>query len=181
MAKLKHIAHNDNRPVDLNSPTAIRLASKRHRRFQGPPKHERWFWMTEEMLASKNLRLMPNAARLILDRIILEHTLHNGKENGRLLVTYSDFERWGLRRQSVKQGIEFLSAAGLIRWEQGSFAAPDRRRPNSFTLTWFSVDGYEPTNDWKRIEFPQLREKLKLIRAEHRRRRNLREKYSDAA
>lgn len=174
-----HKRRPDQSPLDPDSPTAIRLASKRQRRFQGPPQDERWFWMTEELLASKHLRDMSRAARLVLDRIILEHIDHRGTENGRLTVTYSDFARHGVRRQSVKPAIESLEAAGLIKFDQGSFASPERRRPNAFTLTWLSVDGYEATKNWKRVEVQYLRERLRLIRKKHRRSRNLRERHAD--
>lgn len=107
---------------------------------------------------------MQNAARRVLNQIILETLNHRGTQMGHLIVTYGSFQRFGARRQSVKAATESLVAEGFIGFAQGKFTAPDRRQPNTFTLTWLSEDGYATTNDWRRVEPQHLCTNLKLIR-----------------
>jgi len=40
---------------------------------------------------------------------------HGGAENGKLPVTYADFEKWGVRPNSIAGAIRTLEALGLIR------------------------------------------------------------------
>ena len=178
MRKLKPA--NDNSVADPASAAATRLPKSRRRKLSSPP-DEPWAWFTIACLSSKNMQMMSRTGRLILDRLIVEHYKHRCHMNGHLIVTYADFVRVGARRQSIKQAIEELSAAGLIRVTVGTFASADLRRPNRYTLTFYSADGYEATNDWTRVMVQYLEARLALIRKKYRKRRRLREKYLDAA
>ncbi|HRF09260.1 MAG TPA: hypothetical protein PL193_11550 [Xanthobacteraceae bacterium] len=171
---------NDNVVRDQNSPAAVRVSKTRRRKFMGPPQ-ETWFWMTIDCLSSPNMRSLSRTARLVLDRLIEEHYRHRCYMNGHLIVTYADFVRAGARRQSIRQAIDELVATGLALVDTGSFASPERRRSSRYTLTFYSVDGYEPTNDWQRIMPQYVEARLALIRKKYRKRRSLRERYTDAA
>ena len=103
---------------------------------------------------SAAFRGMSDAARHCLFRILYEHTAHGGTENGNLPVTYDDFERYGVRRKSVKRALQELVALGLI-----SIVSPGRagfgigRCPGRYALTWLpTVDGAPAVNRWKGIK-----------------------------
>lgn len=108
---------------------------------------------TIEMMESPSFRLLSLSARRILDRIEIEHAHHGGQENGKLIVTYDDFQRYGIERHSIRPAINELAACGFIRIsEQGFSHGGDLRAPNRFRLTYRAAhDGAPATNDWKAI------------------------------
>lgn len=119
-----------------------------------PPEGSSWAWATEEMLSSPAWRAMNLPARRVLDRIILEYLNHNRKENGNLIVTFSDFQRFGIRRASVAKAISDLVALGWIDViSRGGSAIAEFRNPSIYSLTWVSRKDRSPrTNRWKRIQ-----------------------------
>ena len=66
------------------------------------------------MKKSPAWRAMPLAARQVVDRIEVEHGLHGGQLNGKLPVTYDDFEKYGIRRMSIAFGIRAAVALGWL-------------------------------------------------------------------
>ena len=48
-----------------------------------------------EMLESPAMRVLTLAERRALDRIEIEYAHHGGADNGKLPITYADFERFG--------------------------------------------------------------------------------------
>ena len=71
---------------------------------------------------------MSRAARLVVDRVMIEHMAHAGTENGNLAVTYADFVKFGIRRESLPAAIADAAARGSITiTEQGrASTGPDR-------------------------------------------------------
>jgi len=105
------------------------------------------------MLESPAWRVTSLTARRVLDRIEIELAAHGGQENGRLPVTYDDFERYGCHRHAIAAAIRELVALGLLRvTEAGRAGNAEWRRPNLFRLTYLSADNGPPTNEWARIE-----------------------------
>jgi hypothetical protein len=80
---------------------------------------------------------------------------HAGLENGRLEVTYLDFEAYGCRPMSIKKAIEELVAAGLIEIARRGRRCygQDHGAPTEYRLTWLPVgtetDFQPATNQWK--------------------------------
>ena len=108
-----------------------------------------------EMLESPAWRVLSLSARRVFDRIQIEHAHHGGRENGRLPVTFKDFEEFGLDRHSIRPAIAELNALGFIRITQhGRAGNADFRAPNKFRLTHqHANDGAEPaTNGWRRFK-----------------------------
>ena len=64
-----------------------------------------WIWLTREMLESDAWRSLSRQARLVIDRVMIEHMLHAGTENGNLAVTYADFVAFGCRRGALAAAI----------------------------------------------------------------------------
>jgi hypothetical protein len=131
------------------------LPLKQRRRLNAPPKNEPWSWMTRELLASDAFRLLSNAARQVLFRIIIEHLNHAGFENGRLKVTHLDFGAYGCRYPSIKGAINELVAAGLVdvAREGRRCHGEDHGAPAEYRLTWLptgtEMDFRPATNRWK--------------------------------
>ena len=81
-------------------------------------------------------RVLSLSAHRALSRIEIEFAHHGGQDNGKLPVTYDDFERYGVRRHSIGPALLELEALGLIViTEHGKMAkAAEYRRSNKFLL-----------------------------------------------
>ncbi len=83
------------------------------------------------------MRALSLVARRALDRIEIEHMNHGGADNGRLPVTYRDFEASGVRRHSVASAIRELAALGFIEiTRHGYGGAAETRTPSLYRLTY---------------------------------------------
>ena len=107
-----------------------------------------------EMLCSPACKCLSLSARRCLDRIEIEHSRHGGRENGRLPVTYRDFEEHLIDRHAIAPALRELEALGFLEiTEQGRAGNAEWRRPNKFRLTFAYGDrGNPPTHEWRRIK-----------------------------
>ena len=138
------------------------------RRFgNGPPMDEPWMWETAEMLRSPAWREMTLNARMVLDRIRLEHMAHAGTMNGLLAVTHNDFAAYGIRKKSIKQAIEIAKALGWIDVaEPGHRSYGGVKRPTKYALTYLPRhDGSPKTDRWKKMDEITAAQLVKAIRA----------------
>jgi hypothetical protein len=104
---------------------------------------------TIEMLESPAYRVLSLSAHRVLDRICIELRNHGGNDNGRLPVTYDEFEDYGMDRDAIAPAIRELEALGFIEVTQkGKPSAGKIRWPNFFRLTFIFPD---PTDEWKRV------------------------------
>lgn len=113
-----------------------------------------WGWITREMLESEAfIALSPSALRVLM-RLWIEHMADGGQENGRLPCTYDDFQRYGVRRSSIKRAIMLVVALGFADIEiEGRAGHGVGRAPTTFRLTWLPVrDGSRATNRWKAVK-----------------------------
>ncbi len=86
------------------------------------------------------MRVLSLSERRALDRIELEHMDHGGAENGKLPVTYVDFEKWGVRADSIAGTIRALEALGLIEITRHGYAgAAEKRAPSLYRLTYLGA------------------------------------------
>jgi hypothetical protein len=76
---------------------------------------ERFAWLSIEALQSPAYRALSLSAHRALARIQIEHSNHGGKENGRLPVTFQDFEDYGIHRHAIAPAIRELESLGFIR------------------------------------------------------------------
>lgn len=116
-----------------------------------PPEGKSWIWMTREMHESPAWLAMPLAARKIIDRLIVEHLAHAGTENGNLISTYSDFEKFEIRRMSIRPAIIAAEVLGFIDVvKRGGSAYAEMRNPSIYSLAWlYRKDGTPPADRWK--------------------------------
>jgi hypothetical protein len=118
------------------------------------PKGQSFTWATTEMKESHAWRAMPLAARQVVDRIEIEHGAHGGELNGKLPVTYRNFEEYGIRCRSIPYGIRAAVALGWIDiTEPGLRGEIVARRAARYALTWVDRhDGAPRSNRWKHIK-----------------------------
>lgn len=96
------------------------------------PKGQAFVWLTRDIIESPAWRAMSQNARLVIDRVCLEHMAHGGGQNGFLPVTYDDFENAGIRRGSIRRAIAEALALGFVEMTQkgtrgwGEFACYQR-------------------------------------------------------
>lgn len=122
--------------------------SRRLRLKNKPPEGETWVWVTQEMLNSPAWRYLSGNAQKIVSRLIVEHLTHAGTKNGNLICTYSDFESYGIRRNSIAVAIREAENAGWIKVTKG-WAYRGHREPSVYRLTWLPENWHYPTNDWR--------------------------------
>lgn len=110
-----------------------------------------------EMLEAPAYRVLSLSARRVLDRVEIELGHHGGKEeeNGRLPVTYEDFENYGIERGSIARAIREAVALGFLEvTEHGRAGNAEWRKPNKFRLTFRPTKGARDygTNEWRRFQ-----------------------------
>jgi hypothetical protein len=149
---------------DFNSPTNRQLfkhkgrghspeiSQKRNR--NKPPSDEAWSWRTLAMVESPAWRALPSGARTVIERIEIEHMKHAGTQNGKLPVTYGDFEAHGADRSAIRLYISIAVTLGFIDvTEEGHCGAGDTRRAARYALTWIDRhDGAPRSNRWRKFE-----------------------------
>src|SRR6516165_5946692 len=90
---------------------------------------------TLSMLQSPAYRVLTRAARMVLDRIEIEHMHHGGVENGNLPVTYDDFVEYGIHRHGIAPAIRELEGLGFIEITQrGRAGNREFRSPSKYPL-----------------------------------------------
>ena len=116
-----------------------------------------------EMLESPPWRVLSLSARRVLDRIEIELAHHGGRENGRLIVTYDDFVKYGVHRHSVRPAINELTALGFVEITRiGRAGNAEFRLSNQFRLTFRPSKGVpaDGSHEWKAIKSDEEAERL---------------------
>ncbi|SER58417.1 hypothetical protein SAMN05216548_12714 [Faunimonas pinastri] len=123
----------------------------RARKALGLPKGVGWSVpVPGALLDSPAWLVLSHRAFKVLGAIMAEHARTGGKENGALVVPYSDIEARGLRRPSISEAIAELQALGLVAvTDRGGRSYGSLRRPSTYRLTWLGTpDALGPTNEW---------------------------------
>lgn len=110
-----------------------------------------------DMIKSPAWRALSREALHVLGRIEVEHLSHGGKENGILVVTYSDFEGYGVGHyRSIAQGIREAEALGFLQIKRGRAGNGEFKSSNKYRLSYLTTyfNGVEqpPTDEWKLIK-----------------------------
>ena len=119
-----------------------------------------------EMIESPAWRALSLSGRRVVDRIEIEHGHHGGNDNGKLPVTFDDFEAFGISHKSVAPAIREAVALGLVEvTERGRPSESDfGRHPNHFRLTYVGVRSgtrwHEATDEWKQIKTLEEAERI---------------------
>ena len=139
----------------------VRWATTKRIRQMSAPKRRNWIGRQfaarpVEMLESPAMRVLTLAERRALDRIEIEYAHHGGADNGKLPITYADFERFGLHPNVIAPSLRTLAALGFIEvTRKGYGGAAGVRAPSWYRLTYRSAwnathrDGDGTTNIWR--------------------------------
>jgi hypothetical protein len=111
---------------------------------------------TRAMRESAAWRALPDNARRILDLLEVEHMRHGGAENGRLSLSYGQFELGGIRRKSIKRALDEGVALGFLEVTRTGFLASNGfKTPSTYRLTYLfgpkDVPGGVPTHEWRSL------------------------------
>ena len=102
---------------------------------------EQFFSMRRSMLEHHSFRVLSLSAYRVLFRIAIELRRHGGNDNGKLPITYDDFEKYGIHRHAIAPAIRELIALGFIRVKPGKASAADfKRKPSLYLLTCEPTD-----------------------------------------
>jgi hypothetical protein len=120
---------------------------------------------TVEMLNSPAFRVLSQGAHRVMARIEIEHADHGGAENGRLPVTFDDFERYGMDPHSVASAQREVQALGFAEiTKRGRPSESDfGRHPHEWRLTYLHSEYGDPTDEWKRHK--SLKEARQIAKA----------------
>ena len=119
------------------------------------------------MLECEAFRVLSVSAHRVLARIEIELAHHGGTDNGRLPVTYQNFQDYGMDRDAVAPAIRECEALGFIEvTEHGRAGNAEFRSPNLFRLTYLPTKGADFTDEWRQIETTE--DALRLAREARR-------------
>jgi hypothetical protein len=127
-----------------NRPDAPGRRSGRAARNARPPEGEPWVWLLRDLLRSLAWRALSLSARRFIDFLLIEHMNHAGTENGNLMATYDQLQKFGIRRNSIAGAIAHAEDVGLIECRKGP-----RQIATRYTLTFYAVNDAAPTNRWR--------------------------------
>jgi hypothetical protein len=115
-----------------------------------------------ELIEAPAWRALSRPARLVLDRIEIEHMRHGGQDNGKLAVTFDDFVEHGIHRNIIASAIRECVALGLlVITRPGSAGNAEYRAPNRFLLPYLQAN----TADQKWREIATLEEAEAIAKA----------------
>jgi hypothetical protein len=102
----------------------------------------------------------------VLSRIELELLKHGGKNNGELVIPYSDFQLCGGGHKSlIARAIREAEVLGLLEIKRGRGGNGQLREASKYRLTYLPAGGAEPTDEWSKINSTQkAHEKLQTIK-----------------
>ena len=106
------------------------------------------------MLNSAAFTVLSLAAHRVLTRIEIEHLQHGRKENGNLMVTYTQFEDYGIDRHAIGPAVREVVALGFVAiTEQGRAGNGEYRRASKYRLTYCPAKGAmgSGTHEWRGV------------------------------
>jgi len=115
---------------------------------------EQFQWRKLRMLESPAFRVLNLTEHRVLARVEIELRHHGGHDNGKLPVTFADFEAYGVgNRTCAAAAIRALCALGFLEITQAGRAGNrEFRTPNKFRLTYQPVDRAKETDEWARVQ-----------------------------
>jgi hypothetical protein len=102
-----------------------------------------------EMLESPAYRVLCLGAHRVIARIEIELGHHGGADNGKLPITYDQFQEYGMDRQTVGPAIREAQALGFITVIAGRAGNAEFRSPSLYGLTYHNRDA---THEWRQIK-----------------------------
>jgi hypothetical protein len=129
---------------------------RRKPRYAGKPGERRrnrivgqWAPRPVELLESPAWRVLSLSAYRVIDRIDIELRHHGGRDNGDLIVTFDQFQAYGIDRHSIAPALREVEALRIVEITRGRAGNADFRAPHRFRLTYQPTDAAEATHDWR--------------------------------
>jgi hypothetical protein len=119
---------------------------------QAKPKEPPYVKLRMEMLCSPAWAALTPAAKCVIERLIIEHIRHAGKDNGKLICTHKDFAEYGIRYPSIAPAIRLAVKLGFVEITQSGWRSAGRRRAAQYRLTFLPTAGTPPTDEWKQYQ-----------------------------
>jgi hypothetical protein len=108
---------------------------------------------TVDMIRSPAFSALSLSAHRVIARLEIEHCDHGGCENGKLPVTYDDFERFGINRHAIGPAIRECVALGFVEvTEKGRAGNAEWRKASLYRLTYLHTATAAPTHSWRQIK-----------------------------
>jgi hypothetical protein len=115
---------------------------------------------TTEMLESPAWRVLTLAAHRVIDRIDIELRHNAGHRNGDLIITFDQFEQYGIHRHSIAPALHLAEALGIVTNKRGRAGNATWRTPSRYGLTYQPTDHADATDDWKKIRTMEEAERV---------------------
>jgi hypothetical protein len=114
------------------------MSKKRRRSKYSPRLKIGGQWVAHQVALIRTLRELSLTARRILDTLEMEHCRHGGRENGKLICTYTDLKLGAdiTSSNAIARGLRELERYRLIKIQRGRRAFADMRFPSVYTLTY---------------------------------------------
>jgi hypothetical protein len=114
---------------------------------------EPFVMLPRSLLESYAWRALSRAARRVIDRIVIEHLAHAGRENGKLIVRYEDFIEYGIHPESIAPAQREACALGLIiMTERGRAGNAEYRTPHKWAVAFVKGKRGATASTWKRFQ-----------------------------
>jgi hypothetical protein len=110
-----------------------------------------WIKRRLDMMQSPAWRALSANAKCVIERLEIEHMLHAGKDNGRLVCTYQNFADRGIRHRSIATAIRNAVELGFMEIRQRGWRSAGHGRPALYRLTFLATDNAGPTDEWRHI------------------------------
>jgi len=98
-----------------------------------------------QLLESPAWRAQSINCRRLIDFLMIENMKHAGTENGNLVATYNEIEKFGIHRKFIFKAIKEAEALGLILVEHGARISYSKSHLNRFTLTFCKIQRRDST------------------------------------
>lgn len=113
-----------------------------------------------ELLDSWSWRTMPINCFRLINYLELCYLSSGGEENGNLIATYNQLERYGIRRKYIKSAISEAKKRGLIKYKTSEAVGKYGKYTFQFCLTYLPQTAQDrhrkiylmPSNEWKQIK-----------------------------
>lgn len=106
--------------------------------------------LRKDMLEHDAFQALDDNARRVLDRLILEFLRTGGQENGKLVVTWDQFQAHGCTRRLIRRSLRQLIAGGFVRTTVQGGMDLGERVPSQYRLTFLPINKKSPpTDEWK--------------------------------
>lgn len=129
-------------------------------RVHRPPEGKAFVWHTLDLMVSPAWRTRSVHCARLLEFLEIENMRHAGKENGQLIATYEQLERFGIGRRFITAAIDEAEALGLVAVIRRGRAARNKSYENQYRLTYLASRTIPddrapyyvaPTNEWERV------------------------------